>query len=163
MIVGLPSSRSSTRWNRYIIAGVRTAGSSRICVMSNPTERAERSVASASLSKSQARSPSPHQGRRRDHRSSACGRCPPRSSSTIWRRRRWCNGRSEEHTSELQSLMRISYAVFFLKKKTKTTITHDTKRKKYKYKRIRVVTLSIENNQLINYSDLSHHYKEIET
>src|SRR3546814_1391787 len=30
--------------------------------------------------------------------------------------------RSEEHTSELQSLMRISYAVFCLKKK-KTTIT----------------------------------------
>src|SRR3546814_4951115 len=28
-------------------------------------------------------------------------------------------GRSEEHTSELQSLMRISYAVFFLKKKKK--------------------------------------------
>src|SRR3546814_5011239 len=27
--------------------------------------------------------------------------------------------RSEEHTSELQSLMRISYAVFFLKKKNK--------------------------------------------
>src|SRR3546814_5220296 len=27
------------------------------------------------------------------------------------------NVRSEEHTSELQSLMRISYAVFFLKKK----------------------------------------------
>src|SRR3546814_10353004 len=30
--------------------------------------------------------------------------------------------RSEEHTSELQSLMRISYAVFCLKKKTKNTI-----------------------------------------
>src|SRR3546814_3178270 len=30
-------------------------------------------------------------------------------------------GRSEEHTSELQSLMRISYAVFCLKKKTKST------------------------------------------
>src|SRR3546814_8766731 len=29
------------------------------------------------------------------------------------------NGRSEEHTSELQSLMRISYAVFCLKKKKK--------------------------------------------
>src|SRR3546814_8041733 len=28
------------------------------------------------------------------------------------------SGRSEEHTSELQSLMRISYAVFCLKKKT---------------------------------------------
>src|SRR3546814_4924084 len=32
--------------------------------------------------------------------------------------------RSEEHTSELQSLMRISYAVFCLKKKKQTT--HDT-------------------------------------
>src|SRR3546814_2097863 len=33
--------------------------------------------------------------------------------------------RSEEHTSELQSLMRISYAVFCLhKKKTKTTQQH---------------------------------------
>src|SRR3546814_7679661 len=31
--------------------------------------------------------------------------------------------RSEEHTSELQSLMRISYAVFCLKKK-KTTVIH---------------------------------------
>src|SRR3546814_1476982 len=30
------------------------------------------------------------------------------------------NGRSEEHTSELQSLMRISYAVFCLQKKKKT-------------------------------------------
>src|SRR3546814_2927851 len=29
----------------------------------------------------------------------------------------WENARSEEHTSELQSLMRISYAVFCLKKK----------------------------------------------
>src|SRR3546814_10539771 len=36
--------------------------------------------------------------------------------------------RSEEHTSELQSLMRISYAVFCLQKKTKTRITTpDTK------------------------------------
>src|SRR3546814_1123874 len=31
--------------------------------------------------------------------------------------------RSEEHTSELQSLMRISYAVFCLKKKNNTNIT----------------------------------------
>src|SRR3546814_3479142 len=30
-------------------------------------------------------------------------------------------GRSEEHTSELQSLMRISYAVFCLKKKIRIT------------------------------------------
>src|SRR3546814_4607245 len=32
-------------------------------------------------------------------------------------------GRSEEHTSELQSLMRISYAVFCLKKTKNTTTT----------------------------------------
>src|SRR3546814_1688362 len=38
--------------------------------------------------------------------------------------RRICRSRSEEHTSELQSLMRISYAVFCLKKKKK-------KQKKY--------------------------------
>src|SRR3546814_7947861 len=31
----------------------------------------------------------------------------------------WSARRSEEHTSELQSLMRISYAVFCLKKKKK--------------------------------------------
>src|SRR3546814_1088298 len=43
----------------------------------------------------------------------------------------WVNGRraysdhkrSEEHTSELQSLMRISYAVFCLKKKNQTNYT----------------------------------------
>src|SRR3546814_10269639 len=36
------------------------------------------------------------------------------------------NRRSEEHTSELQSLMRISYAVFCLKKKTQNTTTTTT-------------------------------------
>src|SRR3546814_3186118 len=42
--------------------------------------------------------------------------CPKRAEapSTPWSR--WYS-RSEEHTSELQSLMRISYAVFCLKKK----------------------------------------------
>src|SRR3546814_8980544 len=35
-------------------------------------------------------------------------------------------GRSEEHTSELQSLMRISYAVFCLKKKNNTKNNHTT-------------------------------------
>src|SRR3546814_2434034 len=34
--------------------------------------------------------------------------------------------RSEEHTSELQSLMRISYAVFCLKKKNNTTKIRNT-------------------------------------
>src|SRR3546814_1253463 len=43
-----------------------------------------------------------------------------RTDGRIQRRARACPkiGRSEEHTSELQSLMRISYAVFCLKKKT---------------------------------------------
>src|SRR3546814_1734048 len=36
------------------------------------------------------------------------------------------DNRSEEHTSELQSLMRISYAVFCLTKKNKTTTTPQT-------------------------------------
>src|SRR3546814_3310916 len=35
--------------------------------------------------------------------------------------------RSEEHTSELQSLMRISYAVFCLKKKTINSTGHNTR------------------------------------
>src|SRR3546814_9442793 len=36
------------------------------------------------------------------------------------------DNRSEEHTSELQSLMRISYAVFCLKKKNQQQHTHNT-------------------------------------
>src|SRR3546814_16595206 len=59
-----------------------------------------------------------------------CGRRCPRCPS--WNRRLHPNNRnpearagagdrSEEHTSELQSLMRISYAVFCLKKKKKHT------------------------------------------
>src|SRR3546814_14756382 len=42
-----------------------------------------------------------------------------------------CTLRSEEHTSELQSLMRISYAVFCLKKKkntSKNTTSHPTQK-----------------------------------
>src|SRR3546814_10340733 len=38
---------------------------------------------------------------------------------------RWFMSRSEEHTSELQSLMRISYAVFCLKKKSKRKKTQE--------------------------------------
>src|SRR3546814_3209917 len=42
--------------------------------------------------------------------------------------------RSEEHTSELQSLMRISYAVFCLKKKKKKTKQTSKYKNYYKYK-----------------------------
>src|SRR3546814_1578765 len=41
-------------------------------------------------------------------------------------------GRSEEHTSELQSLMRISYAVFCLKKKKKITKERLKQEQKYR-------------------------------
>src|SRR3546814_6122087 len=39
--------------------------------------------------------------------------------------------RSEEHTSELQSLMRISYAVFCLKKKKKNRHQNETRHTRY--------------------------------
>src|SRR3546814_9312728 len=42
----------------------------------------------------------------------------------------WMESRSEEHTSELQSLMRISYAVFCLKKTNKKTNAKLTTRAK---------------------------------
>src|SRR3546814_5234750 len=50
---------------------------------------------------------------------------PDLAGDAHWRRRQppW---RSEEHTSELQSLMRISYAVFCLKKKKNTRIIYFT-------------------------------------
>src|SRR3546814_4605425 len=53
----------------------------------------------------------------------------PLPAIALWpacHRRRHGNGRarSEEHTSELQSLMRISYAVFCLKKKKKVKQTN---------------------------------------
>src|SRR3546814_9415511 len=41
--------------------------------------------------------------------------------------------RSEEHTSELQSLMRISYAVFCLKKKKHKTTEHTQQQEKQKH------------------------------
>src|SRR3546814_7638828 len=51
------------------------------------------------------------------HSSALCGESMKTSS------------RSEEHTSELQSLMRISYAVFCLKKKTQNTNNKENRRK----------------------------------
>src|SRR3546814_1223804 len=53
-------------------------------------------------------------------------RLPVSTSSTTARERMSAPRRSEEHTSELQSLMRISYAVFCLKKKK-----NDTERNKH--------------------------------
>src|SRR3546814_3047697 len=62
--------------------------------------------------------------------------------------------RSEEHTSELQSLMRISYAVFCLKKKKTKTLTHikkinrtSTKKNKQQQKHKRIITHHDSNNR----------------
>src|SRR3546814_6895128 len=71
------------------------------------------------------------QGSRRHRGCSEGPRCRQRRLRAQFARK--C--RSEEHTSELQSLMRISYAVFCLKKKTRNvtkqliTTNHKNKRK----------------------------------
>src|SRR3546814_1029237 len=54
-------------------------------------------------------------------------------SPLVWRVVADFLSRSEEHTSELQSLMRISYAVFCLKKKTDRNITTKSMHMIYKY------------------------------
>src|SRR3546814_1806284 len=58
--------------------------------------------------------PRAHAGRQRNLRPGRNGGRDPQPAAPAAALR----GRSEEHTSELQSLMRISYAVFCLKKKT---------------------------------------------
>src|SRR3546814_7196625 len=55
-------------------------------------------------------------------------------------RRRGPRERSEEHTSELQSLMRISYAVFCLKKKKKTHNKYRAKEKETHYPKLIITT-----------------------
>src|SRR3546814_5312749 len=47
-------------------------------------------------------------------------------ASGIFGSRAAAMGRSEEHTSELQPIMRSSYAVFCLKKTTTQTVSHNT-------------------------------------
>src|SRR3546814_1769100 len=74
-----------------------------------------------------ARERAPHLARI-EHGAHGSSRRKPSSSaatSSAWvRNGAWPPCRSEEHTSELQSLMRISYAVFCLKKKKKTDKRH---------------------------------------
>src|SRR3546814_7338233 len=73
--------------------------------------------------------PAPDRRRSRDragpagrHRGGGEGRAGVEPARGAERRGAAMPVRSEEHTSELQSLMRISYAVFCLKKKKKTRI-----------------------------------------
>src|SRR3546814_4735556 len=66
--------------------------------------------------------------------------------------------RSEEHTSELQSLMRISYAVFCLKKKKKNKKTYKVKhRKRTKYTDNIKITVY---NSAIDYTTNNHKNKQ---
>src|SRR3546814_6235047 len=58
------------------------------------------------------------------HGRAVLGHAGPAGGSRPGRRPSGTETRSEEHTSELQSLMRISYAVFCLKKKTHSNNIH---------------------------------------
>src|SRR3546814_18190002 len=59
---------------------------------------------------------------RSERRADRAPRCaPPRARTATCRSACGCSSRSEEPTSELQSLMRISYAVFCLTKKNNTS------------------------------------------
>src|SRR3546814_5830836 len=65
---------------------------------------------------------------------------PPVATATTdgarpWAARSYVAARSEEHTSELQSLMRISYAVFCLKKKKNKYVRKNHQTTKQKIKR----------------------------
>src|SRR3546814_7870857 len=69
------------------------------------------------------------------------------STSSSPRPRRTRRSRSEEHTSELQSLMRISYAVFCLKKK----------KSERKHKKPHITLTSPCHLQLIGVTNPDHH------
>src|SRR3546814_9647975 len=65
--------------------------------------------------------------------------------------------RSEEHTSELQSLMRISYAVFCLKKKTK----EHTPQQQRNNKQTKETCYFIRTQRNKNHT--THHIEQIQT
>src|SRR3546814_1846611 len=69
----------------------------------------------------------------RSRSSSRCRRRRADPERVRPRRHRLPARRSEEHTSELQSLMRISYAVFCLKKKKKRSLEDTLKKRDYTY------------------------------
>src|SRR3546814_953968 len=86
-------------------------------------------------------------GRGRNGRAAAAAARPDRTAD---------RGRSEEHTSELQSLMRISYAVFCLKKKNIYICLH-----RYSNKR-RIQRHSLKSRKLTNTQIMKHHTMDID-
>src|SRR3546814_3879772 len=75
---------------------------------------------------------------------------PAKSSMTRWHPWR----RSEEHTSELQSLMRISYAVFCLKKKNSDDPHYTTQL----YTQYNYYTVYLHRNQCTHYPPNYHNH-----
>src|SRR3546814_1918729 len=77
-------------------------------------------------------------------------RCPAPDADLRFRPNRQARrvrDRSEEHTSELQSLMRISYAVFCLKKKKKKNNRKHNNHKKLKVNQTTLITRTIQQIQ----------------
>src|SRR3546814_3239157 len=68
--------------------------------------------------------------------------------------------RSEEHTSELQSLMRISYAVFCLKKKKTTEQTRIKNKTQIAQQHHNSTNDQLKNNRKHNKARDSHHQKQ---
>src|SRR3546814_7840874 len=66
--------------------------------------------------------------------------------------------RSEEHTSELQSLMRISYAVFCLKKKKKKKSRHKTEQHKKTLKQQIHHSYAVRSQHKTNRKKRNKHY-----
>src|SRR3546814_1585692 len=84
---------------------------------------------------------------------SATNRCThcrgdvPLSSKTNPAESHCCSQRSEEHTSELQSLMRISYAVFCLKKKKTPTDSNSIPIQEVSYNKITQTQKTVSTNK----------------
>src|SRR3546814_1840211 len=116
-------SRASTRHAASSSDGGRTTtrcGHTRPTAASPPRQRIDgpRATGCATPTSSAGRPlPSSRRKRYEQPRTLTIGEGPKGSRSQL---------RSEEHTSELQSLMRISYAVFCLKKKKKKKVDKNT-------------------------------------
>src|SRR3546814_9791041 len=104
LLAGLPDSVGGVTLNRLCASGLEAVGSAARAIRAGD---ADLLIAGGveSMSRAPFVMPKPE---------TAFSRAHAVYDTTIgWRR-------SEEHTSELQSLLRLSYAVFCLKKKTKT-------------------------------------------
>src|SRR3546814_2496496 len=109
---------------RGLLGNRRDAGIHRSCDRRLVSRRKTRREVRSGADRGRARAGIRHQRRRSpaalapaDARRAAAGASGDRRIARAMARRGIFTVRSEEHTSELQSLMRISYAVFCLKKK----------------------------------------------